>query len=1033
MKNYFRKLLFLILVVNTSINAQNYDWENPENIGVNKEDPHAYFISYQSEKEAIKDELNTNHYKSLNGVWQFNWSENADKRDTSFYKINSTMQGTAQVPSNWQMQGYGYPFYANITYPFPKNKPFVPHDYNPVGQYKRSFTISDNWNNKDIYIHFGAVKSAFYIWVNGKKVGYSQGSKLPAEFNITDFVKVGKNEVALEVYQFTDASYLEDIDFWRLAGIERDVFLHARPKLMIEDFFAKTTLNSSFENGLLNLNVNVKNTAKKKNIHLEVKLYDGEKLIYKANEIGKVKKRAKKTFNFKTEINNVKAWSAEKPNLYTLTLLLKDEEDKLLECTSHPLGFRTIELKNGQLTVNGKAILFKGVNRHEHDPKTGHVISKERMLEDIKLMKQFNINAVRTSHYPDDPYWYKLCNQYGLYVIDEANIEAHGYGWIVNEVARDPHFYKAITNRIQRLFHRDKNNPAVILWSMGNETGTGKPFIDSYNWLKKIDDTRLVSYDRAEVDPEFNHIRHTDIIGYMYAPIIDIKQEHLPMNPNRPFIWVEYAHSMGNSTGNLKELWDFVRSEPRAQGGFIWDWIDQGITQKNKKGEEYWAYGGDFEPEGKPHAGAFCLNGLIFPDRTIQPALWEVKKQYQNIHIKMLSAKELSFEAYNEHFFTNLSEYKLEWELLKEGTQIKKGTLALEGIPSSKENFNLKNQGLELNENHEYLINFYWKTKKDHGLLLAGHEIAKNQFLLENTNEYVKKSSYSNKINIEEADNSIKVACENNILISFDKITGNLVDYSVQGKKWLKSPLILNTWRAPIDNDLGARIPTYSADWKNIESKMKLKQVTWKKLSDYKIMISVIKSDDKTANFFLNYTIDQQGSIQVQYVFERKAGQGVLPRMGMNLKLMKNFKEVTYYGRGPHENYPDRKEAAFVGLYKAEAKDFYVPYIRPQENGYRTDVRWLEVKNNEGLGLKFSSKNYLNFNVNHFNNDDFEPDGTNRHTTDIFERNHTNLNIDYRQMGVGGDTSWGALPYQKYLIYPEPMKHTFMIEPILKN
>ncbi|WP_282056712.1 glycoside hydrolase family 2 TIM barrel-domain containing protein [Maribacter luteus] len=1030
MRYQFKAALFLILTVSLSINGQDLDWETPENISINKEDPHAYFISYESEKEAIKDELQTKHYQSLNGDWQFNWSENADKRDKYFYQLNKSMKGTIPVPSNWQMHGLGYPFYANIIYPFPKNKPYVPHDYNPVGQYKRVFDIDGAWEDKEIFIHFGAVKSAFYLWVNGQKVGYSQGSKLPAEFNITKYVKAGKNEVALEVYQFTDASYIEDIDFWRLGGIERDVFLQARPKLMIHDFFAKTTLDKSFSNGLLNLSVDLKSVDKQEKGTFEVRVYDGTQLIYNSSQKLQLKKGERQTLDFKTEIKNVKAWSAEKPNLYTLFLSLKDSNGTLLECTSQQLGFRTIELKNGQLLVNGKPILFKGVNRHEHDPKSGHVISKEVMLKDIQLMKQFNINAVRTSHYPADPYWYKLCDKYGLYVIDEANIEAHGYGWIVNEVARDPRYYNAITDRIQRLFNRDKNNPSVILWSMGNETGTGKPFIDSYKWLKKMDNTRLVSYDRAEVDPEYNHIRHTDIIGYMYAPIIDIEKEHLPMNPNRPFIWVEYAHSMGNSTGNLRELWDFVRREPRVQGGFIWDWIDQGITIKNSKGEEYWGYGGDFEPEGKPHAGAFCLNGLIFPDRTIQPALWEVKKQYQNVHVRMIDAKELTFEAYNENFFTNLSDYDMEWELLENGAIIKNGILSLKAAPQGKVQFGLKDESIDIDAESEYFINFYWKTKTDDGLLMAGHKIAKDQFLIQSAPVIVKNGNSKEFIKVEESKASISIACENNILIGFDKATGNLTSYKVKGDNWLTAPLILNTWRAPTDNDLGAGIPGKSSDWKDIESKMKVKQITWKELSEKKAMISVFKTDNKTANFILSYTIENDGKIQVQYVFERIGGKGVLPRMGMNIKLNKDLDRVSYYGRGPHENYPDRKEGAFVGLYKAEVKDFYVPYIRPQENGCRTDVRWLEVTNKEKKGFRISSKQYLNFNVNHFNNEDFEPDGKNRHTTDIVSRNHTNLNIDYKQMGLGGDTSWGALPYQQYLIYPEPMKHTFIIEPL---
>ncbi|TYA92281.1 glycoside hydrolase family 2 TIM barrel-domain containing protein [Seonamhaeicola marinus] len=1029
MKYYLFLFAFSISLVSFT---QIDDWENPNVIGLNKETPHAYFISYNSEEEALKNELKTNHYKLLNGIWKFKWAENPSLKSKSFYKLNNEeLTDSITVPSNWEMLGYGYPHYANITYPFPKNKPFVPHDYNPVGQYKRKFVIDPSWSNKEIFIHFGAVKCAFYLWVNGERVGYSQGSKLPAEFNITNYIKEGENEVAIEVYKFTDASYIEDIDFWRLGGIERDVFLHARPKLMLHDFFAKATLDDSFSNGVLDLTIDIKNFTSKQYGNVLVKLYKGDAVIYKSDQEITVKRNASQIVNFNTIISNVEQWSAETPSLYNLVITLRDKNKNLLETATHQIGFKSVSLKDGQLIVNGQPILLKGVNRHEHDPVLGHVMTKEMMLKDIKLMKQFNINAVRTSHYPDDPYWYELCNQYGLYVIDEANIEAHGYGWIVNEVARDPSYYEAITNRIQRMFHRDKNNPSILIWSMGNEAGTGLPFIDSYTWLKQKDNSRLVSYDRAEVDPDFDYVRHTDIIGYMYAPISHIKMEHLPANSDRPFIWVEYAHSMGNSTGNLKELWDFVREEPRVQGGFIWDWVDQGITIKNDKGETYWGYGGDFEPQGVKHSGAFCLNGLVFPDRTIQPALWEVKKQYQNIHISKVAEEAMSFEVYNEHFFTNLSNFDLEWCLLKNGKKVKKGSLSLKGTPLSRQIINLEGNIGSLEPGAEYIINFYWKLNQPKSFLEKGFEIAKDQFVIKTGPVAISNEGSKQNINVSETTDKIIVECGETITISFNKEKGVLSSYEVNGENWMTAPLLLNTWRAPIDNDLGAGTPLKSMKWKDIEAKVEATIVDWKKIPNTGIMVSIKKYNPDVANFYINYTIDGTGKIKTQYVLERTNGKALIPRIGMNLKLAKTFTDVIYYGRGPHENYSDRRESAFIGVYNSKSEDFYVPYIRPQENGYRTDVRWLEIKNSQNQGLKFSSQQLLNFNINHFNNDDFEHSIKNKHTIDIVPKDHINLNIDYRQMGIGGDTSWGQLPYQEYLIIPEPMKYTFYIEPIM--
>lgn len=1028
------KLFCCLISISTFISVTLFsqeDWQNPEVIERNKEAAHAHFITYDSEEKAILHNNDSHYYLNLNGVWKFHWAKNPSEKINAFYDVTYDTANWKEipVPSNWQMHGYGYPHYCNIQYPFPKNKPFTPEDYNPVGQYKYRFNIPEMWNSKQIFLNFGAVKSAFYLWINGEKVGYSQGSKLPAEFNITKYLKAGSNEIAVEIYQFSDASYIEDQDFWRLAGIERDVFLHARSPFMIHDFFAKSTLDTTYTNGILDLDIVLKNSGISKTGKIQVKLYDAKKVVFDHNKLISIKENENLRLNVFSKIPLVKPWSAEVPNLYKLSLLLYDEGGKLVESIVHDIGFRTTELKKGQLLVNGKPILFKGVNRHEHDPESGHVISKTSMLKDIQLVKQFNINAVRTSHYPNDPYWYELCNQYGLYVIDEANVESHGYGWSVNEIAKDRTYYHAISDRIQRLFERDKNHPSVIIWSMGNEAGTGLPFIDSYNWLKAKDNSRLVSYDRAEVDPEFKDERHTDIIGWMYAPITHIEKEHLPNNPNRPFIWVEYAHSMGNSTGNLKELWDFVRKEPRVQGGFIWDWVDQGIAKKDGTGVSYWGYGGDFEPSGIRNDGAFCLNGLLFPDRSIQPALWEVKKQYQDIHIKVTDLEEFQFEVYNEYMFRNLSEFNLEWDILEDGIRIDTGEMDLNISPQEKYALDLTSEIPIIKKGKEYAINFYFKTQSEGQLLPKGHIVASDQFIIpKKGNIIANKVLDVKKFKVTESEETLFIRLDS-ISIQFNKKNALLDSYKVSAKEWLVAPLQLNTWRASIDNDLGAQLDKKCAVWKNIEDKLQVKSFTWKQLENGAIQINSNKLTQNLADFYLRYTINKNAAIEVTCLFERLGSAPIIPRMGMNVKLNAEFNTVTYYGKGPHENYPDRNTSAFVGIYESLVSDFYVPYIRPQENGYRTDVRWLEVLNENKKGLRFTSVQGLNFNVNHFNNEDFEPGLKNKHTIDIEAKNHTNLNIDYRQMGVGGDTSWGQLPYEPYVIDPEPMVYTFKITP----
>ncbi|MEX0982875.1 MAG: glycoside hydrolase family 2 TIM barrel-domain containing protein [Bacteroidales bacterium] len=625
-----------LLVIFFGLKAQELPaWQNPEIVQINRELPRTNMFSFENSEMAMNGEMEkSDNFLSLNGVWKFNYSDNPVNRPVDFYKVKyrDRRWHDITVPGNWEFQGFGVPIYVNIPYEWTTDPqpPAVPVDHNPVGSYRREFTLPAAWSNKQVFIHFGAVKSAFYLWINGEKVGYSQGSKTPAEFDITPFVVPGKNIVAVEVYRWSDGSWLECQDFWRVSGIQRDVYLEARPELRIADFFARSQLVFDYRDGLFDLDMKVENAGEReRTVAVLVKLFgqEGGESIWEDRLPARVRPGSTSTLQTSSTIGDIRPWSAETPNLYRMLLELYDEDDRLIEVVTSRIGFRTSEIKNGQLLVNGKPILLKGVNRHEHDPVTGQYVSRESMLEDITLMKQYNINAVRTSHYPNDPYWYELCDEYGLYVVDEANIESHGMGYKPDKtLGNNPIFMKSHLDRTIRMVERDKNHPSVIIWSLGNEAGDGVCFDATYEWIKSKDPTRPVQYERAERDG------NTDIFCPMYLLMPNMLRYALSLQ-NKPLIQCEYAHSMGNSTGNLKDYWDLIEAHDQLQGGFIWDWVDQGMAAETEDGRFYWAFGGDYGPEDVPSDSNFCMNGLVFPDRTVQPGLEEVKKLNSSVGI----------------------------------------------------------------------------------------------------------------------------------------------------------------------------------------------------------------------------------------------------------------------------------------------------------------------------------------------------------------------------------------------------------------
>jgi beta-galactosidase len=1041
MKNRFLfvSILFTLCLFTRSF-SQPAEWENPKINQINKEPARATFMVFDNEKAVIADDYSKSPwFQSLNGTWKFNWVAQPEKRPVDFYKESFDVSGWKDipVPSDWQMQGYDYAHYVNIRYPFPMNQPYIDHSYNPVGSYKRTFTVPSNWKEMDVFLYFGGVNSAMYLWINGEKVGYSEDSKTPAEFNITKYLHDGNNTIAVEVYRWCDGSYLEDQDFFRLSGIERDVYLYAAPKVRISDFFATAGLDAQYVDGTLNLDVKLKNAnvAPQNNLSLNVNLYDaatGEK-VFSESKKAAIVKEGELAVNFNTILKNAKHWSAETPNLYNLTLQLADSKGALIEATGCNVGFRTSEIKNGQLLLNGKPILFKGVNRHESDPVTGHVISVESMMKDIQLLKQFNFNAVRTCHYPNDPTWYKLCDKFGIYLYDEANIESHGYGYDPDKtLGNNPDYLEAHMERTSNMVERDKNHPSVIVWSLGNEAGTGTNFLATYKWTKGRDKSRPVHYERAEKDTKITE-RHTDIQGDMYAGLKHI-EKYLSTNPDRPFIWCEYAHAMGNSTGNFQDLWDFVESHRQHQGGFIWDWVDQGFYKTNSKGLKYFGYGGDFEPAGTYTDLNFCTNGLVWPDRSVHPGIWEVKKVYQYIKIRPVNLETYRFEVKNMFDFITIKDYKIKWEVFANGSSVQKGELPILDL-QPRESAIVRIDDIKINPlpGTEYYINFSVESLKETELVPAGHIVATEQYKLPVFVPAIMSASTPVK-KVE-----VKTTADNYVIngegftVSFARKSGNLTGFNYKGTELVKEGLQINFWRAPTDNDFGNNMQNRLRIWKDAGKNRTVTSDSLVKNNNEIRVVFNFNLPDVKAKYRSEYIVTGNGTIKVNnsFVPEDKSIPE-LPRFGMYIGVPANFDNMKWFGRGPFENYQDRNTAAFVGLYSGKVADQYVPYVRPQENGNKTDIRWVTLTDDNGKGIKFSGLPLLSVAALPYAMEDLDP-GTakkNIHPADLEKRDKIYVNLDLIQMGVGGDTSWGALPYDRYRLFPANYSYSFVIAPV---
>ncbi|QYR22672.1 DUF4981 domain-containing protein [Paenibacillus sp. sptzw28] len=1007
------------------------EWNNnPEIFELNRMKAHATLIPFDTVQEALKgDRASSRSCLSLNGTWKFAFAETPDKRIAGFYEEGYDCGGWDEipVPSHWQLQGYDYPQYTNVRYPWEETEelmpPFAPTKYNPVGSYVRTFSVPENWQGQPVFISFQGVESAFYVWVNGELVGYSEDTFTPAEFDLTPYLREGDNKLAVEVYRWCDASWLEDQDFWRMSGIFRDVYLYTTPKVHLYDFFATTELDEAYEDASLKIKANVTNYFEDKlgTVTVEAQLYDRDLQPVLAHPIvmtAPLDGAAQAGIEGAQDVRSPLKWSAEQPNLYTLVLSLKDEAGELLEAVSCRIGFRKFELKDGLMLINGKRIVFKGVNRHEFSCHTGRAIGFEDMVTDVKLMKAYNINAVRTSHYPNHPLWYDLCDEYGLYVIDETNIETHGsWNYGQKELGEKtvpgsrPEWTANVLDRANSMLQRDKNHPSVIIWSLGNESFGGDNFIKMHDFLREADPSRLVHYEGVTMWRDSDAA--TDMESHMYSKPAKI-EEYARSNPAKPFILCEYSHAMGNSCGGLHLYCELFDRYPVLQGGFIWDWIDQAIWTKNDDGISYMAYGGDFGE--KPHDGNFCGNGIIFADRSVSPKIYEVKKCYQNVTFSEVNLAEGVLTVENKFLFTNLGEYELKWTLAVDGVVTDKGSLTAAIAPGDSQQVTIPLPVLSGAEGEAVLtVGFF--TKQATAWAEAGHEVAFEQFLLppaEHRAQAVRILG-SPAVQVSEEQAVLSITGEQ-FAVSFDKATGNLVSFAANGKELLKAPPAPNFWRAYTDNDRGNKQHERCATWRSAGVERRLRQLTWEVLPDRVVVqASYLLPTTKASSCDVTYTVRGSGEIDI-YQQLTPGGNGDLPEIpeiGMMFVLDRSFDTIEWYGKGPHESYWDRQTGAKLGFYSAKVEDQFVPYIRPQECGNKMEVRRAAVTNADGAGLLITGLPVFELNALPYTPFELE---AHDHVYKLPESDKTVIRINHRQMGVGGDDSWGALPHQQYLL-----------------
>jgi len=990
------------------------------------------------EKAKTFDREQSGYYQSLNGNWKFAFVPKPADVIADFEGVDFDVSkwDEIDVPSNWEMRGYGRPIYTNSKYPFKVDPPFIAEDDNPVGQYVRTFEVPQTWDGRQIVLHFGGVYSAYYVWVNGRLAGYAEDSCLPSEFDISGLVKKGNNKLAVKAYRWADGSYLEDQDHWRLSGIFREVFLEARPRQGFEDISIRTKPIADSGDWQLQIRPRLRrdDAENYKGDYLRFKLLSDDEIVGEEIVVSSEKvlnenwpQREKTPFAIaKAKVSKPELWSAESPTLYTLTCELVDKDGKVKDATAIRVGFRSVEIKDNVFRINGKKVKLMGVNRHDHDHINGKTLDRDDLRRDVELMKQLNFNSVRTSHYPNDPYFYDLCDEIGLYVMDEANCESHG---VKGLLANDPDWASSYLERAVRMVQRDKNHPSIVIWSLGNESGMGGGHAAMAGWIKDADPTRPVHYEGASAsmeDPRYipmsDQKRYTqkvryngnptddfyvDMLSRMYATVDQLKDMLTADNGDRPIVLCEYAHAMGNSIGNLDEYWELIRAEDRIMGGFIWDWIDQGLLKKAEDGTEFLAYGGDYGDT--PNSSNFCINGVIASDRTLKPASLQCKYVFQPIQVELNKDGTATIE--NRFDFLDLSAVEGSYQVLKDGEVASEGQLpAIELAPQSKTSF--KVPSFEKEEGHEYFVNVMFRFKDSPSWVSDDKIIASNQLALGSPAEK-NPSLVSESTERTVTDENIKMSAAGTSIV-VDAKSGLLTQWTVKGKDIITSPITPNFWRAITDNDrIGGKIQKRdSKAW--INAFQEASDVFVGRESDADFVSTKFRSESAKANLFVAYSIGEAGELLITCKLNRKEDSPLMPRFGLQFTVPKSLSAVEYYGRGPFENYADRKSGAFIGKYQSASDELVHDYVRPQETGNRCDCRWMKIGgDNRSITATAVSPAVFNFSVWPYS---FENLKSALHTNDLKEADNLTVNIDYGQMGVGGDDSWSdkALPLTKY-------------------